>query len=82
MLVTQSCPTLHDPMDYSLPCSSIHGDSPGKVLEWVAMPFPSGSSEPRDLIWASCIAGRLFTGFPGSSVGKESACNAGDPGLI
>ena len=30
MLVTQSCPTLWDPMDCSLPCSSFHGDSPGK----------------------------------------------------
>ena len=29
-LVTQSCPTLCDPMDYSLPGSSVHGDSPGK----------------------------------------------------
>ena len=29
-LVAQSCPTLWDPMDYSLPGSSVHGDSPGK----------------------------------------------------
>ena len=29
-LVTQSCPTLFDPMDRSLPGSSVHGDSPGK----------------------------------------------------
>ena len=29
-LVTQSCPTLCDPIDYSLPGSSLHGDSPGK----------------------------------------------------
>ena len=29
-LVAQSCPTLCDPMDYSLPGSSVHGDSPGK----------------------------------------------------
>ena len=29
-LVTQSCPTLCNPMDYSLPGSSVHGDSPGK----------------------------------------------------
>jgi len=37
--VTQSCPTLHDPMDCSLPGSSIHGISQARVLEWVAIAF-------------------------------------------
>ena len=37
--VAQSCPTLSDPMDYSLPGSSIHGISQATVLEWVAMAF-------------------------------------------
>ena len=32
---TQSCPTLSDPMDYSLPGSSIHGIFQARVLEWV-----------------------------------------------
>ena len=31
-----------------------------KVLEWVAMPFSSGSSQPRDQTQVSCIAGRFF----------------------
>ena len=35
--VTQSCPTLCDPMDYSLPGSSIHGIFQAKVLEWGAI---------------------------------------------
>ena len=35
--VTQSCPTLHDPMDSSLPGSSIHGIFQARVLEWVAI---------------------------------------------
>ena len=35
--VTQSCPTLHDPMDYSLPGSSAHGIFQARVLEWVAI---------------------------------------------
>ena len=35
--VTQSCPTLCDPMDYSLPRSSIHGIFQARVLEWVAI---------------------------------------------
>ena len=37
--VAQSCPTLHDPMDCSLPGSSVHGISQARVLEWVAIAF-------------------------------------------
>ena len=36
VLVTQSCPTLCDPMDCSLPGSSVHGISYARILEWVA----------------------------------------------
>ena len=39
--VTQSCLTLHDPMDYSLPGSSVHGISQARVLEWGAIAFSS-----------------------------------------
>ena len=46
--VTQSCPTLSDPMDCSLPGSSIHGIFQARVLEWVAISFSRGSSPPRD----------------------------------
>ena len=37
--VTQSCPTLHDPMDCSPPGSSAHGIFQARVLEWVAIAF-------------------------------------------
>ena len=37
--VAQSCPTLHDPMDCSLPGSSIHGIFQARVLEWGAIAF-------------------------------------------
>ena len=37
--VAQSCPTLSDPMDYSLPGSSVHGIFQARVLEWVAIAF-------------------------------------------
>ena len=37
--VAQSCPTLNDPMDCSLPGSSIHGIFQARVLEWVAIAF-------------------------------------------
>ena len=42
--VAQSCPTLCDPMDCSLPGSSIHRIFQAKVLEWVAISFSRGSS--------------------------------------
>ena len=42
--VAQSCPTLSDPMNCSLPGSSIHGVFPARVLEWVAISFSRGSS--------------------------------------
>ena len=60
-LVAQSCPTLCDPMDCSSPDSSFHGILQARILEWVASPFPRGSSQPRDQTWVSCIAGRFFT---------------------
>ena len=42
--VTQSCPTLRDPMDCNLPGSSVHGIFQVRVLEWVAISFSRGSS--------------------------------------
>ena len=57
----QSCPTLCDPMDYNLPDSSVHGIFQARVLEWVAIPFSRGSSQPRARKWVSHIVGRLFT---------------------
>ena len=55
-LVTQSCPTLCNPIDYSLPVSSVHRISQARILEWVAIPFSRGSSWHRDRIQVSCIA--------------------------
>ena len=40
--VAQSCPTLCDPMDCSLPGSSLHGILQARVLEWVAISFSRG----------------------------------------
>ena len=37
--VNQPCPTLRDPMDCSLPCSSVHGIFQARVVEWVAIAF-------------------------------------------
>ena len=46
---------------YSLPGSSAHGIIQARILEWVAIPFSRGSSQPRGQIQVSCIAGRFFT---------------------
>ena len=45
----------------SLPGSSAHGILQARILEWVAIPFSKGFSQPRDRIPVSCIAGRFFT---------------------
>ena len=47
VLGTQSCLTHCDPMDYSLP-GSVCGILQARTLEWVAISFSRGSSQPRD----------------------------------
>ena len=60
----QCCPTLGDPIDYSLPGSSVHAISQTRILEWVA------TSSPRDLpnqgikTGSPDLAGRFFTSEP------------------
>ena len=61
VLVTQLCPTLCDSMDYSPPGSSVHGILQPRMVEWVAIPFSRGSSQPRDQTQVSHIVGRFFT---------------------
>ena len=56
MKVTQSCPTLCDPMDYT-----VHGIQ-ARIQEWVVFLFSRGSSQPRAQTQVSCIAGGFFTG--------------------
>ena len=56
--VAQSCPTLCDPMDHSLPGPSIHGIFQARILEWVAISFSKRSSQPRDWTQVFCIVGR------------------------
>ena len=121
------CLTLCDPMDCSLPGSSVHGDSPGKnigvgchsllqrifptqgsnpglpdckqilyclshqgspsILEWVAYPFTTGSSQPRNWTCVACIWNGFFTiwavfaylHFLGDSVVKNLPAKAGGP---
>ena len=61
----QPCLTLCDPMNCSLPGSSVQGIFQARILEWVAMPSSKGSSWPRDQTSISYVspvlAGRFFT---------------------
>ena len=54
--VIQSCPTLCDPMDYT-----VQGILQARILEWVAFPFSRGSSQPMDQTQVSHVACRFFT---------------------
>ena len=60
-LVAQLCLTGCEPMDSSLPGSSVHGISQAKILEWEAKSFSRESSQPRDWTWVSCITDGFFT---------------------
>ena len=69
----QLCPTLCDPMDCSLPGSSVHGTILSGILEWAAISSSRGSSRPRDGARASCasctggwILSLSYLGSPGS----------------
>ena len=53
--VAQLCPTLCDPMDYT-----VHGIIQARILEWVAIPFSMGSCQHRDWTQVSRIAGRFL----------------------
>ena len=60
----QSCPTLCNTMDYSLPGSSVHGILQARILEWVAIPSSRDLPNPTYVSCGSCIAGRVFTTEP------------------
>ena len=75
-------------MDYT-----VHGVLQARILEWLAIPFSRGFSQPRSPALqagslpaeGSCSENMIITqcvGFPHNSVSNESACNAGDLGSI
>ena len=65
-------------MDYSPPISSFPGISQAGILEWVAIPTPWESSQPRDQTCIFCIAGRFFTSVvktPGKIIHRFQRCS-------
>ena len=73
-ILLQSCATLCDPMDCSLPGSSVHGILQAGILEWLAMPSsrgpPDPGTEPRSLL-SPALAG----GFSTTSATWEPLCS-------
>ena len=62
-----------DPMECSLPDSSVHGIFQARILEWAAISFSRGSSQSRDQTYLSCIVGGFFTtGLPGKPIIKTT----------
>ena len=59
LLVAQLYLTLCHPIGYSPPCSSVHGTLQARLLEWVAIYFSRGSSQPRDRTHVFCIGNIL-----------------------
>ena len=59
--VAQLCPTLSDPMNCSLPGSSVHGIFQAKILEWVVFPSPGDLLNPGIQPESPALAGRFFT---------------------
>ena len=62
-LVAKWDPTHCDPMDCSLPYSSAHRISQARILDWVAISFSRGFSQPRARTKVSCTADRFFTNW-------------------
>ena len=56
ILVIKLCATICDPMDYRPPGSSVHGVLLARILEWVAIYYSRGSSQPRDQTHVSQVS--------------------------
>ena len=67
---TQSCPTLCNPMDCSLPGSSVYGILQVRILEWIVMPSSRGSSWSRDWTHNSCLLHWQADSLPAESQRK------------
>ena len=66
---------LWDPVDCSLPGSSVHGILQARILEWVAISFSRASSQPRDRTRVSCVGGRCFNLWATKDMFLESQIN-------
>ena len=75
----QSCLTLSNPTNCSLWGFSAHGILQARILEWIAIPFSRGSSQPKDRTLVSYTGGRFFTVWAtGKSNNTVNQINADD----
>ena len=74
MKVVQSCPTLCDPMDYT-----VHGILQARIMEWVAFPFSRGSSQPRDQTRSPAMQ---VDSLPAEPQGKSKNTEVGSLSLL
>ena len=74
MKVVQSCLTLCDLMDCSLPGSSVHGILQARILAWIALPFSRGSSQPRS---PTLQVDSLPSEPPGDHIRPRDQCEQG-----
>ena len=77
--VAQSCTTLHDPMDCSLPGSSVHGIFQARVLEWGAIAFSGVKARSR---WRMNVGGCEKAQCPRSLRSTFKTCNFNGLGLV
>ena len=71
LFISKLCLTLFDHINCSPISSSVHGIFQARILEWFAISFSRGSSQARDWIWVSCIAGGFLTSEPPGKLIKE-----------
>ena len=85
VLVTQTCPTLCNPMDCSPPGSSVHGISQARILEQVAISFSRGSSLIRGQTCVSCVGRQIIyhwairealISFPAAAAAAAKSCQS------
>ena len=77
--VTQSCLNLCDPLDCSLPGSSVHGIFQAKILKWVVFHFPGDLADPGTEPTSPSLVGGFFTteppGKPSLLLNKSNLCS-------
>ena len=73
--LAQLCPTLCDPMDCSLLGSSVHGIFQARVLEWVAISFSRGFSQPKDRTQVSRIVSKTLYRLSHQGSPIQGKCN-------
>jgi len=75
----QLCLTLCDPMDCSLPGSSVHGNFQARILEWVAISYSRDLPDPGIEAMSPLLAGKFFTtelpGKPPETFGGSKVCS-------